>query len=213
MRNHLKCYFANRLFLSIILPSLALSLAPCMALSATPNGSSPAQVVQGLNEALLGSMRAGSKAGFDGRSKLLQGEVQSAFDFSVIGSMVLGADWAQLSKEQRSTFVETLKRYTIANYASQFNRYSGERFTKPKASPYRKDIDIVQSQLVGPKAKHHSFIYVVQHNAGGWKIINVVVDGVSNLSVMRAQYQSVLETHGFSALIKKIHEKIAKLSH
>lgn len=190
-----------------------ITLVPCMAHSASATSDSPSDVVQSLNMALLRSMKAGRKAGFRGRVKLLQAEVQRAFNFPTIASMVLGMDWAKLSDEQQRTFVETLQRYTVANYASQFDRYKGEQFTPPKASPYRKGVDIVQSQLTDSHAKHHSFIYVVKHDTDGWKIINVVVDGVSNLSVMRAQYQSIFQAHGFSALIKKIDEKTNKLSH
>ena len=41
-----------------------------------------------------------------------------------------------------------------------------------------------------------------------WRIVNIIVNGVSDLALKRAEYNSLLEREGFQALIAKLEEQI-----
>lgn len=173
----------------------------------------PVQVVKTLHAALLKSMKAGSQAGFQGRYDLLQPVVKKTFDFHFIGAMVLGQDWSKLTSDEQQKFEHTMWRYTTANYASQFSSFDGEHFTSATVSDYRKGIKLVKTQLVDSSGKHHDFVYMLHQTQGNWRIINVIADGVSDLSLKRSQYQSVLENQGFATLISKLDQDIKRMSH
>ena len=56
------------------------------------------------------------------------------------------------------------------------------------------------------------FNYLLRQNKNDWQIINIIVDGVSDLAVRRAEYTSILKSDGFSPLIAKIEDQIGRYS-
>jgi phospholipid transport system substrate-binding protein len=44
---------------------------------------------------------------------------------------------------------------------------------------------------------------------GQWQIINIIVDGISDLALKKAQYTSVIDREGFDSLLNKLTQKIA----
>ena len=46
---------------------------------------------------------------------------------------------------------------------------------------------------------------------GAWRIINVISQGVSDISLKRAEYQSVIRKHGFDGLLNRIETQTAKM--
>ena len=53
--------------------------------------------------------------------------------------------------------------------------------------------------------------YVVQPAQDGWRIANVVANGVSELALRRAEYDAVMAAEGFEALIGRLEHQIADL--
>ena len=52
--------------------------------------------------------------------------------------------------------------------------------------------------------------YLLRISFGKWRIINVVANGVSDLSLKRADYGSVIKTDGFRSLIDKLNDQITE---
>ena len=50
-----------------------------------------------------------------------------------------------------------------------------------------------------------------QQEGGGWKIINIIADGVSDLALKRAEYQRVLASGSIEDLIRHIDAQTAQL--
>jgi phospholipid transport system substrate-binding protein len=53
--------------------------------------------------------------------------------------------------------------------------------------------------------------YVLQHGTAGWRIINIVADGVSDLALKRAEYQRVLAGGTLDTLIAELEAQTARL--
>jgi phospholipid transport system substrate-binding protein len=51
---------------------------------------------------------------------------------------------------------------------------------------------------------------VLHHKDHTWRIINVIADGVSDLSLKHADYTSFFSKNGFDALVDKLREKVAR---
>ena len=63
-------------------------------------------------------------------------------------------------------------------------------------------------ELVAPQEKPVKFEYVLGQVNNQWVIINIVVDGISDLALKKAQYTSVIEREGFESLLNKLNQKI-----
>ena len=45
-----------------------------------------------------------------------------------------------------------------------------------------------------------------------WRLVNITVDGVSDLSLKRSQYSEVIEQHGFHELLERLDTKTESLA-
>ena len=98
-----------------------------------------------------------------------------------------------------------------ATYASQFKEFGGEVFEYESGQEIKSGRVMLRYNLVAPKEKH-VFEYQLSEFNGEWRIINIVVDGISDLALKKAQYTSVIDREGFDALIARLGQKIEDYS-
>ena len=91
--------------------------------------------VQGFYDALTASMKAGGTA--KSRYEKLKPAVEKAFDLPAMTAAAVGPAWATASEADKKALIEAFSKMTIANYAKNFDSYSGEKFTVEPASIVR----------------------------------------------------------------------------
>lgn len=187
---------------------LVVLLVPAVTWAA--GNSDAAAVVEKLHSALLSAMKGGASMGFQGRYKLIAPTVKSTFDFQTISRIVMGRYWSKLNADQKKNFTETFTRLSIATYASRFDSYSGEHFKDVGEKTLKDGRVIVRTEIVESNGNTTKLDYLLNRSDGHWEIINVVADGVSDISLKRAEYASVMKSDGFDALLSKIKGKIAE---
>lgn len=171
----------------------------------------PEQVISTLQEALVQAMQRGQEIGYAGRLELLTPVIERSHDIRAIIRSVLGTHWAGLSSQQQQTITQTFQKHSIATYADQFNQYDGERFKIIEQRPLPRERVLVRSQLIQSDNSPINFDYVLHQVDKHWRIINIVVDGVSDLALKRAEYNAILQKEGISALIDTLEQKIAEI--
>lgn len=166
------------------------------------------QTVDKLNAALIDTMKNAKQLGYKGRYAKLESTIKETHEFGSIAQIALGSHWKDLSEEQKKSFVDKLADLSVATYAAQFNGYGGEEFKYESEQPLKSNRVNLRYQLATPKEKPVKFEYVVAQTANQWAIINIVVDGISDLALKKAQYTSVIEREGFDNLLNKLNQKI-----
>ena len=169
-------------------------------------------VVENLHRTLLIVMKDGNQIGYQGRYDRLAPVITAGFDMPFIAKTVLGRYWGTFSIEQRSKFVETFSKLSIATYAANFDTYSGEAFKVISEKEVSGGRILVQTQLIKSDGGQVQLDYLLHRAGSQWRIINVVADGVSDLALKRADYTSFLKSKGFDSLLIKLNEKIAQYS-
>ena len=170
------------------------------------------EVVEKLHATLLAVMTEGDQIGYPGRYDRLAPVIKANFDMPFISKTVLGKYWETLNNEQRSRFVEAFTKMSIATYAANFDRYSGERFKMVSEKEVSGGRILVQSQLIKSDGGKIQLDYLLHRTAGQWRIVNIIAEGVSDLALKRADYSAFLKNNGFEALLKRINEKISQYS-
>jgi phospholipid transport system substrate-binding protein len=189
--------------MAIALSVLTLSL-PAAASAIDP----AAEVVEKLHTELLTVMKQADALGYKGRYQRLAPVVTSSYDLPFISKVVVGRYWSKFSPEQKEQFVKTFTELSIATYANQFNGYSGERFKTISAEESKRGRILIKSVLIKSNGEEVELDYILHQNGHQWQIINVIAQGVSDLSLKRAQYTSYLKKEGFDDLLQRIKEKI-----
>ena len=167
----------------------------------------PRQVVERLHAALIQIMQGGSELGFQGRYETIGPVLESTFDFPTIARIVTGRHWRTASESAKDEFLRTFTRLSAATYADRFDDFNGERFRTDGVDEARSG-KVVKTHIVKGSGEEVSLDYVLREAKGGWRIINVIADGVSDLSLKRADYTSVIQAEGFESLIGRLDAKI-----
>ncbi|PXV83591.1 ABC transporter substrate-binding protein [Nitrosomonas eutropha] len=196
----------NRVFKLLVVAMLVMTAAGLQAESSKSDGT---EVVITLQNGLIQAMQQGQKIGYSGRLKLLTPIIQQTHDLAAIIRSVLGAHWAKLNSDQQQAISQAFQENSIATYADRFSQYDGEQFKIVERTQLPRGRILVRSQLIRTDGNPVNFDYVMNKTSGGWRIINIVVDGVSDLALKRAEYNAVLQKNGIAALIDMLEQKTA----
>jgi len=170
------------------------------------------EVIERLHTTLLAVMKEGDQIGYQGRYDRLAPVIKTNFDMPFISKTVLGKYWETFNFEQRSRFVEAFTKMSIATYAANFDRYSGERFRMVSEKEASGGRILVQSQLIKSDGGKIQLDYLLHRTSSQWRIINIIAEGVSDLALKRADYSAFLKNKGVEALIEKLNEKVGQYS-
>ena len=107
--------------------------------------------------------------------------------------------------------MDTYTDWTISSYAGNFDSYSGEKFEIRDGEESRGDNVAVVSNLVRPNEDNIDFYYTLRRFQDKWRIVDIRIEGVSQLALTRAQFVSVMKKTGFGGLIASLQEKITLL--
>jgi phospholipid transport system substrate-binding protein len=200
----------SELVRSVSICCALISMSAWTAISgAVTEHPSPTQVVNRLHEALLSAMHA-EDLDFDARTELLAPVIDSTFDFRTIARVITGRYWGSLAEDDKSRFIETFERLSTATYASNFDSFSGESFAVVSEEQHNENRRTVRTELTKSDGEAVELIYVLRSTEQGWQIVNVIANGVSDLSLKRADYTSIIKTEGFDSLLGKLNEQIAQ---
>jgi phospholipid transport system substrate-binding protein len=190
-------------------------LAGTLALTAVARAddTGATAVVNRLNAALLDAMKQGEAAGYQGRFDRLAPVMRQVFDFDLMAEKSLGNEWKALSAADQARWRDLFSEFTIANYAANFDRFTGQRFDVLGEDASVNDTRLVKTKVVSPGTNDVELTYRLQKTDGAWRIIDVYLNGtVSELALRRADYSSLLQRDGFDALATVVRGKIADLA-
>jgi len=190
-------------------------LASVLSVAAAARGADTGAtaVVNRLDDTLVSVLKDGERLGYEGRFKQLQPAMQQAFDLDYMAEKSLGQYWSNLSEADRTRWRQLFGEFTVANYAANFDRFTGQRFEVLGEEPSTNDTVLVKTKVVTPGEDDVVLTYRLQKNAGTWRIVDVFLKGtVSELALRRSDYSSVLQREGFDKMATDVRGKIADLA-
>ena len=196
------------------MPSLRITatVVLCLCLVHLPAGATgiePLEVVVRLQASLLQAMKNAEELGYQGRFNQLEPVVTSSHDLSFVARLAVGKYWKTFDDEQKVRFVSIFHKLSISTYADRFDGYAGEQFTVVSQKQRPRGKMLVETLLTKSDGEELHFNYLLRQVDDHWRIINIMVDGVSDLALKRAEYTSLVKKEGFAALIRKIEAQIA----
>ena len=103
----------------------------------------------------------------------------SGFHLELISRFVLGRHWRKASEAERAEFTRLFEDYLVASYAQKLGEYGGEQLEVLGGRPKGKSGAIVSSRIVRPQGDPFQVEWRLRRGGEGWRIIDVVVEGVS----------------------------------
>jgi phospholipid transport system substrate-binding protein len=141
--------------------------------------------------------------------------VNASFDFPTIARVVLGRVWGTLTDGERERFLAVFSELSVVTYAARFDSHTDERFVTLGSAPGRAEGEaLVRTALQRPASGKPpvSLHYLLRRGPDGvWRVVNVVADGVSDLSLKRTEYAGILRGGNIASLIERLEAQIRDL--
>src|SRR5215471_12486028 len=175
--------------------------------SADEAASDPAvKQIQAFYDVLLSNMKQGKELGLMGRYNKLKPVIEQTYDLPLMTSLAVGPTWSSIPATDQQALSAAFERMTLANYAKNFDTFSGEKFVVEPAAQVHGTDKVVMSKLV-TSGQTIPFNYRMRQSNGSWKVIDVYLNGfVSELATRRSDFGATLSSGGAQALVKKINE-------
>ncbi len=129
------------------------------------------------------------------------------FDFTTMSKLVLARNWRKLDKEKRAEFVREFKRNLSRTYGTRLDRYDQENIEVfgTQVEP-RNDVS-VKTRVVGGQFDGAVISYRLRERSERWRIIDVVIEGISLVSNYRSQFAEILNSGTIDDLMVKLRDK------
>ena len=115
-------------------------------------------------------------------------------DFRRVSASVMGKEnYLNSSAEQRSEFIEVFKNSLLDTYASTLAQWGDQKIVTnfTDKTTFKKIEDVNQDLLT--KSNSYPITYKVRKSGEGWKIINIIVNGVNLGLTFRNQFRALAE--------------------
>lgn len=191
--------------------SAALVLATSAWSATDPATEAAAAVVGRLHAELLATDQHLHGADLERRTAAFAALVDETHDLDFMARLSLGPAWDLLAEAQRRQFAAAFRRLSILGYATRFEDTPGASFHRMEqrlATGGRVAVT-TELRLTGEPAIRLD--YVLHATPSGWRIVNIVAEGVSELALQRTQYQRAYNAGGFEALMRHVERRIAEL--
>ena len=131
------------------------------------------------------------------------------FDGLAIARFVLGRYWRSASEDERQEFLKLFEDYVVYVYGTRLSDFNGET-VKIRGSRTDGDGTIVSTDVFTPGANAPIKVdwRLIAEN-GGFKITDVIIEGISLLVTQRSEFASVIQRHGgqMGGLLALMREK------
>ena len=136
--------------------------------------------------------------------------VGNYMDTETMSMLVLAKNWKKFDGDQRTTFQEEYRETLINTYWKNARSATFDRIEVTDDREEKRGDWTVMSRIVASGKEPILIDYRLRRlddGAGEWKIIDIIIEGVSLVSNYRSQYQEVFSNGGADHLIKLITEK------
>jgi phospholipid transport system substrate-binding protein len=131
---------------------------------------------------------------------------ESIFDYQDTARRSLAQHWNDRTPEEQREFVQLFADLLERAYFSKIDHYQGEK-VKYGAETIDGDEGLVKTTIVTNSGTDVPVDYRMHLVNGRWLVYDVVIEGVSLVSNYRAQFNKIIRTESYQALVKKLRAK------
>jgi len=200
----------RRIFLGLVIGfSLAWVMAPLPVRAENP-GDKAEQFISSLASQAIEALTMPeiSKHERENRFRVL---LADNFAVKTIGRWVLGRHWKKATDAEKTEYLKLFEELLVVTYVDRFSSYSGENLKVVKSLVNNKNDAVVFSELgrQGTPPVHVDW-RVRTKDKVNFKIIDVLVEGVSMGQTQRSEFSSVIRQNGghLEGLLAQLRKRV-----
>jgi phospholipid transport system substrate-binding protein len=156
-------------------------------------------VIKVLDDAALGNRPADRRAA-------VRKIAEDIFDYPDTARRALGPHWNARSPQEREEFVRLFADLLDRAYIGKIDLYQGEK-VRYVGENVDGDEATVRTRIVTKRGSEVPVDYRLHQKTGRWLVYDVIIEGVSLVSNYRTQFNKVVQTESYPALVQKLRAK------
>lgn len=132
----------------------------------------------------------------EGKKQAFRKLLQDSFDMKTIGRFSLGRYWRVATPEQRKEYQALFESMVINVYSQRFSEYKGQKFEARSFRSESENDTLVTSFIIPAEGPEIQVDWRVRHKNGNYKVVDIIVEGVSMSVTQRSDFSSVIQRGG-----------------
>ncbi|HEX4858686.1 MAG TPA: ABC transporter substrate-binding protein [Usitatibacteraceae bacterium] len=143
--------------------------------------------------------------------KLAEEKVLPYFNFSRMTQLAVGRNWREASDAQKKALTDEFRTLLVRTYSTSLAQYRNQTIEVKPLKLAAADTEVVVKTLINqPGGQPIPIDYSMEKGAAGWKVYDVLIDGVSLVTNYRSSFNTEVQKSGIDGLIKSLSERNAK---
>lgn len=130
------------------------------------------------------------------------------FAMKTVARFAIGRHWNEASPAEQAEYETLFEDMIVVHYTAQFKDYQGQ---VPKITGVRAEGDkdaIVSSLIPQPQNKPNIRVdWRIRYKNEGWRVVDVIVEGVSMVQTYRADFDSVIQSKGITGFLAEMRAR------
>jgi phospholipid transport system substrate-binding protein len=183
-----------------------------IAVNVAAQEAGPDQLVQKVTEEVLASIKNDKQLAAGDKSKALklaEEKVLPHIDFDRAVRLAVGRAWQQATPEQQKQLSTEFRRMLVRIYSNAIEPYQGQTLKVLPSRGGKQDPEdtTVRAQFIRAGGQPLPLEFHARKTDSGWKIFDIVVEGVSLVLTYRSEFDAVVKQQGVDGLIKALAQK------
>ncbi len=195
--------------------ALFVPLAPPLHAQTPPADQSPEAMVRQITDDVLDAIKQDKALQAGDKQKALalaEKKVLPHLDFVEMTRLASGRNWNTATPDQRDRLVAAFRAMLVRTYANAIDVYRGQTVMVEHARiPATATEAVVRNRYLSPGNRPTPVEYSMRKDTNGWKIYDIVVDGISLVLTYRSQFDEAARNTGIEGLIAQLQDKVKAL--
>jgi len=136
---------------------------------------------------------------------LAEAKILPHIDFRAMTQLALGRNWRIASAAQRDQIVDGFRDMLVRTYSNAIGAYRGQKMEVKPTRMEPGDTDVtVRNSYISPGQPAVQVDYRMEKTPDGWKIYDIVFDGVSLVATYRSEFAQQVRDGGIEGLIARL---------
>jgi len=132
------------------------------------------------------------------------------FTFTETAKRSLGEHWTHRTPAEREEFVRLFTELVQRTYISEVDQYKSEMTFRSDTADG--DHAVARTTLLISEGGAMSLDYLMHHPRDRWKVYDLNIDGISLVANCRAQFNKIIRTSSYEALVTTLKSRQAEFS-
>ena len=203
----------SSLFFAAAFAVAAFAMTDTAVAKSATDGMRPDSFIRTLADEALSVLGKKNGSTLAEREAKFRSVLRDDFAMDRIGRFAAGRYWRKMSRDQRSDYQKLFTEWVLKSYAIRFGGYAGENLRIVKTVRAGKKDSLVRSVIESAKAGKQPIRvdWRVRRFKDTYKIIDILVEGVSMLVTQKAEFASVIKREGIQGLISALRTQLDQL--